>query len=91
MSTLKTQDQGIIELLQTDYLPILIESFLIDRKSQGLSIETIRFYQKKLRYFEKYCDRCIAHLYLSRGRELFTYRRHYHLTYRSSQSNNKWR
>jgi len=56
MSTLKMQDQGIIELLQTDYLPILIESFLIDRKSQGLSKETIRFYQKKLKYFEKYCE-----------------------------------
>jgi site-specific recombinase XerD len=56
MSTLKTKDQGIIELLQTDYLPILIESFLIDRKSQGLSVETIRFYQKKLKYFEKYCE-----------------------------------
>jgi site-specific recombinase XerD len=52
----KNQDQGIIELLQTDYLPILIESFVIDRKSQGLSMETIRFYQKKLRYFEKYCE-----------------------------------
>ena len=56
MSTPITQDQGIIELLQTDYLPILIESFLIDRKSQGLSVETIRFYQKKLKYFEKYCE-----------------------------------
>jgi len=42
MSKLKTQDQGIIELLQSDYLSILIDSFLVDRKSQGLSIETIR-------------------------------------------------
>ncbi len=36
MSALKTQDQGIIILSQQDYLPILVESFLIDRKSQGL-------------------------------------------------------
>jgi site-specific recombinase XerD len=56
MSTLKTQDQGIIELLQTDYLPILIESFLIDRKSQGLSSETIKFYRKKLKYLVHYCE-----------------------------------
>ncbi len=44
MISLKNQDQGIIELLNQDYLPVLAESFLIDRKSQGLSIETIRFY-----------------------------------------------
>ena len=50
MSTLKSQDQGIIKLSQMDYLPIVIESFLIDRKAQGLSGETIRFYQKKLKY-----------------------------------------
>ena len=30
MSVLKTQDQGIIILSQQDYLPILVESFLID-------------------------------------------------------------
>ena len=51
MSNLKLEDQGIIELSQMDYLPILIESFLIDRKAQGLSSETILFYQKKLKYF----------------------------------------
>jgi integrase/recombinase XerD len=51
-----TKDQGIIPLLQEQYLPILIESFLIDRKAQGLSQETIRFYQKKLRYFLRYCE-----------------------------------
>jgi hypothetical protein len=37
MSVLKTQDQGTIVLDQQDYLAILIESFLIDRRSQGLS------------------------------------------------------
>ena len=35
------QDQGLIMLSQQNYLPILVESFLIDRKSQGLSPETI--------------------------------------------------
>lgn len=56
MFVLKAQDQGIINLSQQDYLPILIESFLIDRKSQGLSPETIDFYTKKLKYFQKYCE-----------------------------------
>jgi len=56
MSLLKTHDQGTIELLQQDYLPILIESFLIDRRAQGLSPETIRFYKKKLKYFLNYCE-----------------------------------
>ncbi len=56
MSVLKTQDQGIIVLDQQDYLAILIESFLIDRRSQGLSPETIDFYTKKLKYFLKYCE-----------------------------------
>jgi site-specific recombinase XerD len=51
-----TVDQGIITLLQEQYLPILIESFLIDRKAQRLSPETIHFYQKKLKYFLKYCE-----------------------------------
>jgi hypothetical protein len=51
MFVLKAQDQGIIKLSQQDYLPILIESFLIDRKSQGLSPETIDIYTKKLKFF----------------------------------------
>jgi hypothetical protein len=52
----KTQDQGTIGFSQMDYLPILIESFLIDRKAQGLSIETVRIYKKKLKYFAKFCE-----------------------------------
>lgn len=56
MSVFKTQDQGIIVLDQQDYLAILIESFLIDRRSQGLSPEAIDFYTKKLKYFLKYCE-----------------------------------
>ena len=57
MYTLKSQDQGLITLSQQDYLPILVESFLIDRRSQGLSPDTIEFYTKKLQYFQKYCER----------------------------------
>jgi len=56
MFALKDQDQGIIKLSQQEYLPILIESFLIDRRSQGLSPETIDFYTKKLKYFQTYCE-----------------------------------
>ena len=37
MFSLKSQDQGTIVLSQQDYLPILVESFLVDRRSQGLS------------------------------------------------------
>jgi len=43
MSAQKHQDQGIITLSQTDYLPILIDSFLTDRKAQGFAGETVRF------------------------------------------------
>ena len=35
MFNLKTQDQGINILAQQDYLEVLIEPFLIDRKSQA--------------------------------------------------------
>jgi hypothetical protein len=42
--SLKTRDQGLNKLSQQDYLPIMVESFLIDRKSQGLSPETIELY-----------------------------------------------
>lgn len=48
MYALKTQDQGLITLSQQDDLPILVESFLIDRRSQGLSPDTIELYAKKL-------------------------------------------
>lgn len=57
MNTQKMQDQRLITFLQQDYLPMLVESFLIDRKSQGLSPETIELYTKKLQYFIRYCER----------------------------------
>lgn len=49
MSALKTQDEGIIILSQEDYLPVLVESLLIDRKLQGLSPETIDSCARKLK------------------------------------------
>ncbi len=52
----KTQDQGTITLSQQDYLPILVKSFLVDRRSQALSPETVGFYRKKLNYFLSFCD-----------------------------------
>jgi hypothetical protein len=57
MYALKSQDQGLITLSQQDYLPILVESFLIDRRSQALSPDTIELYTKKLQYFLKDCER----------------------------------
>lgn len=56
MCALKNEDQGTITLSQMDYLPILIESFLVDRKAQGLSAETVQFYKKKSNYFAKFCE-----------------------------------
>ena len=37
MYSLKPQDQGLITLSQQDYLPLMVESFLIDHKWQALS------------------------------------------------------
>src|SRR5690554_68836 len=56
MCAQKYEDQGTITFSQMDYLPIVIESFLVDRKSQGLSPETVKFYKKKLKYFAKFCE-----------------------------------
>ena len=56
MNTQKQQDQGINALSQIDYLPILISSFLVDRKAQGFAAETVEFYRKKLKYFEDFCE-----------------------------------
>ena len=44
MFNLKAQDQGLITLSQQDYLPLMVESFLIDRRSQSLSLDTIELY-----------------------------------------------
>ena len=56
MLTQNRQEKGINVLSPTDYLPILIASFLTDRKSQGFADETVKFYKKKLKYFSEFCD-----------------------------------
>ncbi len=56
MITLKTQDQGTIVLSQQDYLPVIVDSFLIDRQAQGLASTTVIFYRKKIKYFIEYCE-----------------------------------
>ena len=56
MCAQKIKDQGTIKVSQMDYLPTLIDSFITDRKAQGFSAETVRFYQKKLKYFSKFCE-----------------------------------
>jgi integrase/recombinase XerD len=56
MAVQKLQDQGINVLSQADYLPILIASFLTDRRAQGFAEETVKFYKKKLKYFADYCE-----------------------------------
>src|SRR5512146_5175 len=56
MIALNPQDQGTISLSQQDYIPLAVESFLIDRKAQSVSPETLSFYRKKLKYFLDFCD-----------------------------------
>ena len=73
METQEMQDQGTITLLQEQYLPILIESFLIDRRSQRLSPGTIQFYRKKLKLFLKFCDSQAG--LISPGTSIFQYNR----------------
>jgi hypothetical protein len=51
MSVLIRQDQGAIVLAQQDYIPLLVESFLIDRRAQTVAAATISFCQKKSRCF----------------------------------------
>lgn len=56
MSVLETQDQGAIVLAQQDYIPLIVEFFLVDRRAQAVSAETLSFYQKKLKYFWTFCE-----------------------------------
>ena len=42
--------------MQENFLPSVIESFLIDRKIQNLSPGTIHFYEQKFQLLTKYCD-----------------------------------
>lgn len=45
-----------IILNQEFYLPILAQSFLIDRKAGGLTPRSVEFYRDKLSMFLKYCE-----------------------------------
>jgi hypothetical protein len=44
MSALRTQDEGTIVLSQDDYLPIVVESFLVDRRAQVTKVATTQKY-----------------------------------------------
>jgi hypothetical protein len=46
-------EQGIISVFSALEW---VEAFIIDRKSRGLSPNTIIFYQKKMKKFLKYCE-----------------------------------
>jgi integrase/recombinase XerD len=49
--------QGIIlNTLLDDYLTVWVNSWFIDCKIRGLSINTLTFYQKKIAHFLKFCD-----------------------------------
>lgn len=52
MIALNPQDQGTIVVSQEDYIPLAVESFLVDRKAQNVSPDTLSFYRKKLKYFQ---------------------------------------
>lgn len=56
MSALNDQLQGIITVSQQEYLPVLADGFLVDRKAQGKSKKAILFYQKKLKHFLDFFD-----------------------------------
>ena len=56
MIALNSQDQGTIILAQQDHIPLIVQSFLIDRKAQSVSPDTISFYQKKLKSFLSFCE-----------------------------------
>ncbi len=45
-----------LEEQQDTYLPILAESFLVDRRAAGLSPGTLKFYRDKIRIFLDYCE-----------------------------------
>jgi len=56
------KEQRIIEVNsallngQADYLPLVVESFLTDRRVQGAAAGTLQFYGAKLKLFTDYCE-----------------------------------
>lgn len=55
MHTQEKNTQRIF-LEQQTYIPILIKSFLTDRKASGLTPGTLKFYKEKLSIFTNYCE-----------------------------------
>jgi integrase/recombinase XerD len=52
-----TKNQLILEKLEQDsHLLTSVESFLIDRKAQGLSPDTIKFYRERIGLFTSFCE-----------------------------------
>ena len=59
MFPIKTENQRIINISaerSEEYLPILVESFLLDRRTQGLASGTVEFYRKKLKLFLAFAE-----------------------------------
>jgi integrase/recombinase XerC len=51
-----TENQRTISVSNAEYLPILVESFLVDRRTQGLARGTIEFYRTKLIVFQNFAE-----------------------------------
>ncbi len=56
MIVLNSQDQGIMSLAQQDYVPLIVQSFLIDHKALRVSPDALSFYQKKLKHLLSFCE-----------------------------------
>lgn len=56
MFPVKIKSLGSTQIANDDYLPVLVKSFLIDRRTQGLSGGTVEFCRKKLKYFTDFCE-----------------------------------
>ena len=56
MRNVKLERSTRLKLFQDDYILTWIESFLIDRKSRGLSKRTIQFYKESLKIFTDYAE-----------------------------------
>jgi integrase/recombinase XerD len=52
-----TKDQETkVKFAQDTYLPTLLDAFYVDRKAQGMTPGTIKFYHETLKQFLFYCD-----------------------------------
>ena len=56
MATATKNQWTITNFAQETHLLTWVESFLVDRKAQGVSPGTLYFYQKKLALFTNYCE-----------------------------------